>query len=95
MLVVVALVSPYREHRALARATIGPKFFEVFVECSLATCKERDSKGLYKKAMAGEVKNFTGVNDPYEVPEKPELKVNTEIESLEDIKVKILSQMKG
>lgn len=93
--VVVALVSPYREHRSLARATIGPSFVEVFIECSLNTCKERDTKGLYKRAMNGEIKNFTGVNDPYEVPDKAELVVNTELEPLEDIRDKILSHLKG
>lgn len=95
VLVVVALVSPYREDRALARATIGPTFREVFVECSLSTCKERDVKGHYKAAMSGKIRNFTGVNDPYEVPEKPEVVVNTETESVEEIKMKILAHLKG
>jgi adenylylsulfate kinase len=95
ILVVVALVSPYREHRQLARATIGPSFCEVFVECSISTCKERDAKGMYLKAAKGELKGFTGITDPYEIPEKPELVVNTETESVEEIRNRILKRVKG
>ncbi len=72
-----AAISPYREMREHARRIIGD-FIEIYVECSLERLAQRDVKGLYKKAMAGEIKNFTGVSDPYEPPVKPEITVNSE-----------------
>ncbi|MGH6689158.1 MAG: adenylyl-sulfate kinase [Gammaproteobacteria bacterium] len=75
--VIVAVISPYREMRAAARAQIAD-FLEVFVECPLERCIERDPKGLYRKALAGEIARFTGVSDPYEVPEAPEVTVHTD-----------------
>ena len=80
--VVVAAISPYREARAKVRAGV-PNFVEVFVDAPLETCAERDPKGLYAKALAGEIANFTGVSDPYEAPEDPELVVHTEREPVE------------
>lgn len=69
-----AFISPYRLDRDRVRATMrAGDFIEVFVDTPLAVCEERDPKGLYKKARAGEIKHFTGVDDPYEPPEKPEL----------------------
>jgi adenylylsulfate kinase len=78
--VIVAAISPYREARDKARAMIeqfGP-FVEVAVEASVAECARRDVKGLYAKAFAGELKGFTGVDDPYEAPLAPELAIDTE-----------------
>jgi adenylyl-sulfate kinase len=75
-----AAISPYREMREQARKMIGG-FVEIYVEASLDTLAKRDVKGLYKKAMAGEIKNFTGVSDPYEPPVNPEIKVNSETQS--------------
>ena len=78
--VIVAAISPYRETRDKARAMVeefGP-FVEVAVEASVAECARRDVKGLYAKAFAGEIKGFTGVDDPYEAPDAPELAINTE-----------------
>src|SRR4249919_1115470 len=77
--VIAAAISPYKETRAKARAMIeefGP-FVEVFVATSLEECIERDTNGLYAKALAGEIKGFTGVDDPYEAPERPEIVVET------------------
>jgi len=74
---IVALISPYREFRENARKDI-PDFFEVYVKASLETCARRDPKGLYKKALAGEIKDLTGPQDPYEEPLNPELVVDTE-----------------
>ena len=71
-IVLSSFVSPYRAARENARKEIG-SFFEVYVKCSMEECMRRDVKGMYKKAMAGEIKEFTGVSDPYEEPEKPEL----------------------
>ena len=76
--VIVAFISPYREDRARAREIIGAGFVEVFVECPVKICKERDPKGLYKKALAGEIKDFTGVSAPYENPDSPEIIVRTD-----------------
>jgi adenylylsulfate kinase len=82
---IVCLISPYREFRRYARSEISMNnnFYEVYVKCSLETCIRRDPKGLYKKALAGEIKDLTGLQDPYEEPEKPELIVNTESQTLE------------
>jgi len=84
--VVVSLVSPYIINRENARKVIdaGEKFSEVFVKCSLDKCEERDTKGMYKKARAGEIKNFTGLDDPYEIPTNPDLIVDTENQTLDE-----------
>jgi adenylylsulfate kinase len=81
----VSLVSPYIENRKNAREIIdaGDKFSEVYVKCSLEKCEERDVKGMYKKARAGEIKNFTGLDAPYEEPENPDLVVDTDKQTLE------------
>ena len=76
--VIVAAISPYRETRDLVRKMIGDGFVEVFVATSLEECERRDVKGLYAKAFAGEIKEFTGVSDPYEPPLEPEITVETE-----------------
>ncbi len=72
---IVALISPYRSSRAKARAEIG-RFVEVYVSTPLAVCEQRDVKGLYKRARAGEIKEMTGIDDPYEPPEHPEITVD-------------------
>ncbi len=72
---IVALISPYRSSRAKARAEIG-RFVEIYVDTPLAVCEQRDVKGLYKKARAGEIHEMTGVDDPYEPPEHPEITVD-------------------
>lgn len=76
LITIVAFISPYRRDRDAARATHekdGLRFIEVFVDTPLETCEERDPKGLYKKARAGEIKCFTGIDDPYESPLNPEV----------------------
>jgi len=82
----VSLVSPYIENRENARKIIdaGSKFAEVYIKCSLEKCEERDTKGMYKKARAGEIKGFTGIDDPYEAPPNPDLVVDTEKETIEE-----------
>ena len=67
--VITAAISPYAEIRDEARELMGERFVEVYVKASVETCAERDVKGLYEKALAGEIKEFTGVSDPYEAPE--------------------------
>jgi adenylyl-sulfate kinase len=81
--VLCSFISPYRERRARSRAEIG-HFVECYVECPLEVCMERDVKGLYQRAMAGEIENFTGISDPYEPPEHPEIVVNTAQQALEE-----------
>ena len=80
-----AFISPYRTDRDQARELIAEgRFVEVFVDCPLDVCEERDTKGLYKKARAGEIKEFTGISAPYESPLDPEVTVNTAELSLEE-----------
>ncbi|MGB2985038.1 MAG: adenylyl-sulfate kinase [Phycisphaerae bacterium] len=78
LIVITAFISPYRKDRNIARETVGPdSFFEVFCDAPLDVCEQRDPKGLYKKARAGEIKGFTGIDDPYEAPENPEIVIDT------------------
>ncbi len=92
--VITAAISPYAQARAEARDRIGAaNFCEVFVRCSLDELVRRDVKGLYKKAIAGEVKHFTGVSDPYEAPEKPDVVVDSEHEEVEESVAKILTEL--
>jgi adenylyl-sulfate kinase len=71
MIVITAFISPYRADRAAAKTVVGDGFVEVFVDTPLNICEDRDPKGLYKKARAGEISQFTGITDPYEPPEEP------------------------
>jgi adenylylsulfate kinase len=89
--VITAAISPYREIRDEARETMGDRFIEVFVKASVEVCAERDVKGLYEKAFKGEIKEFTGVSDPYEPPLNPEITLDTEHESPEESAAKLLS----
>jgi adenylyl-sulfate kinase len=89
-----AAISPYREVRDFNRNLIGD-FIEIYVECSIEKLAERDVKGLYKKALAGEVKNFSGVTDPYEPPLNPEIKVNSENETVEQSLGKIIGYLES
>ncbi len=89
--VITAAISPYREIRDEARELMGDRFIEVFVKASVEVCAERDVKGLYEKAFKGEIKEFTGVSDPYEPPLNPELTLDTEHDSAEEDAQKILT----
>ncbi|WP_148611558.1 adenylyl-sulfate kinase [Aeromonas sobria] len=74
LIVLTAFISPFRAERELVRSLLGDgEFVEVFVDAPLAVCEERDPKGLYKKARAGEIRNFTGIDSAYEAPEQPEI----------------------
>ncbi len=84
LIVITAFISPYQEDRRKVREIIGAdRFIEVFVDCPLEVCESRDVKGLYKKARRGEIKDFTGIQSPYEKPENADITVNTATESLE------------
>jgi adenylylsulfate kinase len=89
--VITAAISPYREIRDEARELMGDRFIEVFVKASVEVCAERDTKGLYAKAFAGEIKEFTGVSDPYEEPLNAEVVLDTETETPEESAGKLIS----
>jgi adenylylsulfate kinase len=91
-LVLVAAISPYRTMRDMLRKRL-PVFVEVFVNAPLATCMERDTKGLYRRALAGEIASFTGVSDPYEPPLAPEVECNTAEESIEASAGKVMAAL--
>jgi adenylylsulfate kinase len=91
VIVLASFVSPYRENRDTARRIVGDgRFVEVYVDCPIGVCIQRDVKGMYKKAIAGEVKHFTGISDPYEVPPAPELVLRTAEQPAEACAVRLL-----
>ena len=90
-----AFISPYEEDRNTVRGILEDgEFIEVFTKCSLDECESRDPKGLYKKARSGEIKEFTGINAPYEEPSNPEIIIDTENESVEESVEKIVAYLK-
>jgi adenylylsulfate kinase len=90
--VLTSFISPYREVRARSRGEIG-NFIEVYAKCALEECIRRDVKGMYKKAMRGEIKEFTGISDPYEEPENPEILLQTDKETLEESVAVVLKRL--
>lgn len=92
--VLCSFISPYRERRARSRHEIG-EFIEIYVECPVEECAKRDVKGLYAKAFAGEIESFTGVSDPYEEPESPEIVCHTAQETPEESAAKIITYLEG
>ena len=91
--VIVSAISPYKEARDQVRRDIGEDFIEVFVSCPVEVCAERDVKGLYKKALAGEIQGFTGVSDPYEPPAAPELTLKTDEEEPEESARRVIAKL--
>jgi len=89
VIVLVAAISPYRDARREVRSMIG-EFIEVYVNAPLDVCEQRDMKGLYKKARAGQLRCFTGVDDPYEPPPAPDVECRTDLESIEESVIKVL-----
>ncbi len=88
---ICSFISPTRAIRKMAAEIIGPAdFIEIFIDTPLAVCEKRDVKGLYQKARAGEIKNFTGIDSPYEAPLNPDLRVPTESQSIESARDQIL-----
>jgi sulfate adenylyltransferase/3'-phosphoadenosine 5'-phosphosulfate synthase len=90
---ITAAISPYREIRAEQRRAAGGRFCEVYCSCPIDALSARDAKGLYKKALAGEIKNFTGVDDPYEAPQDPEVVVETDKETKDQSLAKIVAKL--
>ena len=85
VIAMTAFISPFREERERVRELFGDgEFIEVYCDCSLETCEQRDVKGLYAKARAGLIPNYTGISSPYEAPETPEVRVHTDTESLDE-----------
>ncbi|MDX6638431.1 MAG: adenylylsulfate kinase [Solirubrobacterales bacterium] len=93
--VITAAISPYREIRDEARAMMNGRFIETYIKASVEVCEERDVKGLYAKARSGEIKEFTGVSDPYEAPENPELVLDTETQSPEESAQAIIAYLES
>src|SRR5437899_751403 len=93
--VITAAISPYREIRDEARQMMDDRFIETYVKASVEACEERDVKGLYAKARSGEIKEFTGVSDPYEAPENPEIVCETEEETPEESAGKIIEYLEA
>ena len=92
VIVLVSAISPYRDVRDQVRQRIGD-FVEVFANASVEVCESRDVKGLYKKARSGEIKNFTGISDPYEEPLNPEVNCETEKETLDESVNKVMAKL--
>ncbi|HVW38458.1 MAG TPA: adenylyl-sulfate kinase [Pirellulales bacterium] len=94
IIALTAFISPYRRDRDAVRASMQPgDFLEVFVDAPLEVCEARDPKGLYKKARAGELKGFTGIDDPYEAPEKPELVLDAASKSAETLADEVIAYL--
>ena len=92
--VLCSFISPYRVVRAMVREQVG-EFVEVYCHAPLETLVERDVKGLYKKALAGEIQNFTGVSDPYEPPENPDVVIDSSVETVEVSLAKVLAKLEA
>ena len=91
---IAAAISPYREIRDEVRRMHPGNFFEIFVECPIPVLAARDVKGLYKKALAGEIKNFTGISDPYEAPISPEITVHSDSETAAESAARIMAELR-
>ncbi len=96
VIALTAFISPYRADRDRVRKTLAEgDFIEIFVNATLEVCEKRDPKGLYKKARAGELKGFTGIDDPYEAPEKPELVLDADTKSADQLADEVLAFLKS
>ncbi|MBT2755508.1 adenylyl-sulfate kinase [Mesobacillus foraminis] len=94
-IVLSAFISPYREDRELVRSMFEPgEFMEIFVNCPLDVCEDRDPKGLYEKARKGQIPDFTGISSPYETPDRPEITIQTNTMTIDESVHKILSILK-
>ena len=91
--VLTSFISPYQETRDYARKQIG-NFVEIYVKCPVEVCIQRDRRGMYRKALAGEIQNFTGVSDPYEEPLNPEVIIESDQELVEQSVAKVIAKLK-
>jgi len=96
VIAMTAFISPFKKDRNLVRQLLPQgDFIEIYCNASLEACESRDVKGLYKRARAGEIKNYTGIDSPYEAPDNPELIIDTESESLEESVTKVIDFLKS
>ena len=96
VIAITAFISPFREDRYNVRGLLSQEdFIEIFCNASLEVCESRDVKGLYKRARAGEIKNYTGIDSPYEAPNNPELVIDTDGETLEESAIKVIELLKS
>ena len=96
LITLTSFISPYRRDRDANRALLAPgEFIEVYVEAPIDVCEQRDPKGLYKKARAGQIKGFTGIDDPYEEPLNPELVIHTDKVSPQEASVQIITLLEA
>ena len=93
LFVMASFISPFKKERDFARSLVGDDFVEVFVDCPLEECEKRDTKGLYKKAREGLIKDFTGIDQEYEIPENPEIILNTKEKNVEECVEEILKYL--
>lgn len=93
VIVLTAFISPFRSDRDKGRSLVGEDFIEVYCKCSVTTCEQRDVKGLYRRARAGEIKDFTGISSPYEPPLHPELSIDSDNDSIDQCVEQILQYL--
>jgi len=93
VIVLTAFISPFRADREKAKSLVGDDFIEIFCHCPVAVCEQRDVKGLYRRARAGEIKTFTGISSPYEDPLHPELSIDTNNKSVDECVEEILAYL--
>ena len=94
LIVITAFISPFRSERQMVRDMMAPgEFIEIFIDTPLSIAEERDVKGLYAKARSGQLKNFTGIDSPYEAPETPEIHIGTTTMSIDDAAERIIKQL--
>jgi adenylylsulfate kinase len=92
----IAFISPFRKDREKVRAIVGnDRFIEIFVDCPIEVCIERDPKGIYARALRGEIKEFTGISSPYETPENPDIVIHSDRERFEDVVERLVTFLKG
>ncbi|MBS1729238.1 MAG: adenylyl-sulfate kinase [Bacteroidetes bacterium] len=91
IVVLAAFVSPYKKDREILKDLMGDEFYEIYVDAPVEVCEQRDVKGLYKKARAGEISNFTGISSPFEAPEAPQIHILTHQENIEESTQKVVS----
>jgi len=95
LIVIASFISPFRREREMVREMLEPgEFVEVYLSAPLAVCEERDPKGLYQRARAGEIGNFTGISSPYEVPEAPDVIIDSSVQSLDESVTRVLDELR-